>query len=70
MVLSIDEKRFIQASGTMDTTSSGKLLNGASLRSGEELRAHINNSITDYNDNARPFVWTKRKVHQKRLANQ
>ena len=46
---------------------SGKSLNGASFRSVEELMAHINNFIADYNKNAHPFVWTKSKVHQKRL---
>jgi hypothetical protein len=32
-----------------------------------ELVAHIDSFIASYNDNARPFVWTKSAVHQKRL---
>src|SRR5450756_2429611 len=33
----------------------------------DQLKAHINDFIASYNDNARPFVWAKSKVHQKRL---
>ena len=33
----------------------------------EELKAHIDNFIAGYNEDARPFAWTKSKVHQKRL---
>ena len=32
-----------------------------------ELVAHIEAFIADYNETARPFVWTKSQVHQKRL---
>jgi transposase len=46
---------------------SGKSLSGASFQSVEQLKAHINSFIASYNDDARPFVWTKSKVHQKRL---
>jgi len=45
----------------------GKSLNGASFHSVEELMTHINRFIADYNETARPFVWTKSEVHQKRL---
>jgi transposase len=45
----------------------GKSLNGASFGSVAELVAHIDSFISSYNENARPFVWTKSVVHQKRL---
>jgi hypothetical protein len=32
-----------------------------------ELIAHIDASIVNYNEEARPFVWAKRVVHQKRI---
>jgi transposase len=46
---------------------SGKSLNGASFKTVEQLKTHINAFIADYNEQARPFAWTKSKVHQKRL---
>src|SRR6202051_5205109 len=45
----------------------GKSLKGASFGSVAELVAHIDSFINSYNENARPFVWTKSVVHQKRL---
>lgn len=45
----------------------GQSLRGASFGSVAELVAHIESFINNYNDNARPFVWTKSAVHQKRL---
>jgi|SRR5208282_2471448 len=45
----------------------GKSLNGASFKGIEELKAHIDAFIRTYNETARPFVWTKSEVHQKRL---
>ena len=45
----------------------GKSLQGASFASVAELVAHIDSFIASYNDKARPFVWTKSTVHQKRL---
>lgn len=42
-------------------------LSGASFRSAAELVVHINSFIASYNADARPFVWTKSTVHQKRL---
>lgn len=45
----------------------GKSLKGASFTSVAELVAHIDSFINSYNENARPFVWTKSVVHQKRL---
>lgn len=46
---------------------SGGSLNGGSFRSVSELIAHITSFIASYNEQARPFVWTKSVVHQKRL---
>ena len=46
---------------------SGKSLNGASFPTVDQLKAHINSFITRYNEDARPFAWTKSQVHQKRL---
>jgi transposase len=45
----------------------GKSLAGASFDSKAQLKAHINAFIATYNDTAKPFVWTKSEVHQKRL---
>jgi transposase len=45
----------------------GKSLKGASFGSVGELIDHITNFIDSYNETARPFVWTKSVVHQKRL---
>src|SRR5947209_8916155 len=45
----------------------GKSLHGASFTSVKQLREHIDASIESYNANARPFVWTKAKVHQRRV---
>lgn len=45
----------------------GKSLDGASFQSVPQLVAHIEAFIADYNETARPFVWTKSDVHQKRL---
>lgn len=42
-------------------------LNGASFQNLEQLKTHIAGFIASYNEDARPFVWTKSKVHQKRL---
>jgi transposase len=45
----------------------GQSLSGASFRSVAELVAHIESFIASYNADAKPFVWTKSAVHQKRL---
>ena len=45
----------------------GQSLKGASFVSVVQLVAHIKSFINSYNENARPFVWTKSAVHQKRL---
>jgi transposase len=46
---------------------SRKSLAGASFQALDQLKAHINDFIASYNDDARPFSWTKSNVHQKRL---
>jgi transposase len=45
----------------------GKSLHGASFTSVKQLREHIDAFIESYNQNAKPFVWTKTKVHQRRV---
>jgi transposase/transposase-like protein len=42
-------------------------LDGASFASVEQLVAHIDAFIRDYNQTAKPFVWTKSQLRQKRL---
>jgi transposase len=45
----------------------GKSLSGASFTSLEQLKEHIDAFIAAYNDEAEPFVWTKKKVRQRRF---
>jgi transposase len=45
----------------------GKALCGASFASVAELKTHIEAFIETYNETAKPFVWQKSEVHQKRL---
>lgn len=45
----------------------GSALQGASFTSPQQLREAIDAFTLAYNQNATPFVWTKAKVHQKRL---
>jgi hypothetical protein len=45
----------------------GQSLNGASFESVPELVAHIESFCERYNEDARPFVWTKSVGHQKPL---
>jgi transposase len=45
----------------------GKSLKAGSFASVRQLVAHIDSFIDSYNADARPFVWTKSVVHQKRL---
>jgi transposase len=45
----------------------GQSLTGASFTSVEQLKAHIDAFIKTYNKTAEPFVWTKSKVHQRRV---
>lgn len=45
----------------------GKSLRGASFTSVEQLRQHIDAFIEAYNETAKPFVWTKKKVRQRRF---
>jgi transposase len=42
-------------------------LQGSSFGSVRDLIDHINSFIASYNETARPFVWTKSAVYQKRL---
>ena len=45
----------------------GQSLAGASFASVAHLKEHINAFIETYNETAEPFVWTKSKVHQRRV---
>lgn len=45
----------------------GKSLRGASFTSVLQLRQHIDAFVAAYNENAKPFVWTKTKVYQRRV---
>src|SRR5271165_2640237 len=45
----------------------GQALSGASFTSVEQLKLHISAFIKAYNKDAEPFVWTKSKVHQRRV---
>jgi transposase len=45
----------------------GQSLSGASFTALKELHEHIDAFISAYNDTAEPFVWTKKKVHQRRF---
>src|ERR1700737_1653692 len=40
---------------------------GASFTSPKQLQGHIDAYINAYNDKAEPFVWTKKKVRQRRF---
>ena len=42
-------------------------LSGASFTAVKELQEHIDAFIRIYNDKAEPFVWTKKKVRQRRF---
>jgi transposase len=45
----------------------GNSLKHASFASVKQLREHIDAFIEAYNENAKPFAWTKSEVYQKRL---
>jgi hypothetical protein len=45
----------------------GNSLKDTSFTSVKQLREHIDAFIEAYNENAKPFVWTKSQVYQKRL---
>ena len=45
----------------------GQSLTGTSFTSVEQLKKHIDAFIESYNEDAEPFVWTKSKVHQRRV---
>jgi hypothetical protein len=51
----------------VDSILHGQSLAGASFTSVEQLKEHIDAFIETYNKTAAPFVWTKSKVHQRRV---
>lgn len=44
-----------------------KSLSGASFNGVAQLKRHIDDFVTAYNANPKPFAWTKTKVHQRRM---
>jgi hypothetical protein len=75
IVLCIDEKPSIQALERAQgyqvecwfSIPQGQSLTGASFKSVDDLKAHIDAHIAEYNNTAEPSVWTKSKVHQRRV---
>jgi hypothetical protein len=45
----------------------GQSLSGTSFTSLKQLEEHIDAYVNAYNDKAEPFVWTKKKVRQRRF---
>ena len=45
----------------------GQSLSGTSFTSLKQLQEHIDAYVNAYNDKAAPFVWTKKKVRQRRF---
>jgi transposase len=45
----------------------GQSLTGASFTAVSQLQEHIDAFVRAYNENARPFIWTKKKVRQRRF---
>jgi hypothetical protein len=45
----------------------GQSLSGTSFTSLKQLQEHIDAYVKAYNDKAEPFVWTKKKVRQRRF---
>jgi hypothetical protein len=45
----------------------GQSLSGTSFTSLKQLQEHIDAYVNAYNDKAQPFVWTKKKVRQRRF---
>ena len=45
----------------------GQSLSGTSFTSLKQLQEHIDAYVNAYNDKAKPFVWTKKKVRQRRF---
>lgn len=43
----------------------GAVVSGASFTSLKQLEQHIDVYINAYNDKAKPFVWTEKKVRQR-----
>lgn len=45
----------------------GQSLTGASFTAVKQLQEHIDAFVAAYNENAKPFAWKKKKVHQRRF---
>jgi hypothetical protein len=62
------DKRVVAQPGRgMVLDLAGQSLSGASFTSLKQLEQHIDAYIKAYNDKAEPFVWTKKKVRQRRF---
>jgi hypothetical protein len=48
----------------------GSVAQGASFTAIKQLQEHIDAFIAAYNENAKPFAWKKKKVHQRRFKGQ
>ena len=55
------------AGGELRLTLQGQSLSGTSFTSLKQLQEHIDAYVNAYNDKAEPFVWTKKKVRQRRF---
>lgn len=53
--------------GVWSSIWQGQSLSDASFTSLKQLERHIDAYVKAYNDNAEPFIWTKRKVRQRRF---
>src|SRR6266568_3429668 len=62
------DKRILAQSGRgMVLDLAGQSLSGTSFTSLKQLQEHIDAYVSAYNDKAEPFVWTKKKVRQRRF---
>jgi hypothetical protein len=64
-----DSIRAVRFTAGPITILEGQSLNGASFTAVEQLRQHIDAFIAAYNETAEPFIWIKKKVHQRRFKN-
>ena len=58
---------FGASAGLSEVTQWPRSLSGTSFTSLKQLQDHIDAYVNAYNDRAEPFVWTKKKVRQRRF---
>ena len=61
------DKCVLAQSGRGAVFDLGRSLSGTSFTSLKQLQDHIDAYVNAYNDRAEPFVWTKKKVRQRRF---